>query len=83
MSEVLQRSPQTAGLLMTGGVEPPDVPEGVAVLRNPFSTAELILAVQSTLTQSAELHRRMKQLAERHKQLRFDPLCSEAIRVHL
>src|SRR5215469_14532837 len=72
VSEVFQLSPQTAGLLMTGGVEPPDVPEGVAVLRKPFSTAGLILAVQSTLTQSAELYGRMQQLAERHRQLRSE-----------
>jgi response regulator RpfG family c-di-GMP phosphodiesterase len=72
VSEVFQLSPQTAGLLMTGGVEPPDVPEGVAVLRKPFSTAALMLAVQSTLTQSAELYHRMKQLAERNKRLRSE-----------
>src|SRR5215470_2246140 len=67
VSEVLRRSPQTAGLLMTGGVEPTDVPEGVAVLRKPFSTAGLILAVQSTLERSAELAARMRELAERQR----------------
>ena len=70
--EVLRLSPQTAGLLMTGGVNLIDVPEGVAVLRKPFSTAELILAVQSTLTRSAELYGRMRELAERNKQLKSE-----------
>src|SRR6516164_6073185 len=70
VAEVLRLSPQTAGLLMTGDVvSPPDVPEGVAVIRKPFSTAELILAVNSTLERSAELHGRMRDLAERNKQL--------------
>ena len=69
--EVLRLSPQTAGLLMTGDVvNPPDVPEGVAVIKKPFSTVELILAVHSTLAQTAELHGRMRDLAERNKQLR-------------
>jgi DNA-binding NtrC family response regulator len=73
VSEVFRLSPQTAGLLMTGDLtSPPDVPEGVAVLRKPFSTAELILAVQLTLTQSAQLHSRMRKLAERYKRLRSE-----------
>ena len=72
IAEVFRLSPQTAGLLMTGEVQPPDVPEGVTVLRKPFSTAQLILAVQSTLTQSAELWRRMRKLRERNKQLRSE-----------
>ena len=72
VSEVLRRSPQTAGLLMTGGIEPPDVPQGVAVGKKPFSNAGLIRAVQSTLTQSAELNRRMRELAERHERLRSE-----------
>ena len=73
VSEVFRLSPQTAGLLMTGDIDSlPDVPEGVAVLRKPFSTAELILAVQSTLTQSAQLYRRMRELAERNTRLRSE-----------
>jgi DNA-binding NtrC family response regulator len=72
IAEVFRLSPQTAGLLMTGEVQQPDVPEGVSVLRKPFSTAELILAVQLTLTQSAELHSRMRQLAELYKRLRSE-----------
>jgi DNA-binding NtrC family response regulator len=72
IAEVFRLSPQTAGLLMTGEVRPSDVPEGVAVLRKPFSTAELILAVQLTLTQSAKLHSRMRQLADRYKRLRSE-----------
>ena len=73
VSEVFRLSPQTAGLLMTGDfASPPDVPEGVAVIRKPFSTAELILAVHSTLERSAELAARMRLLAERNKQLRSE-----------
>ena len=73
VAEVLRLYPQTAGLLMTGDVgNLPDLPEGVAVVRKPFSTVELILAVQSTLTQSAELNRRMRELTERNKQLRSE-----------
>ena len=67
VSEVFRLSPGTAGLLMTGDVvNPPDVPEGVAVIKKPFSTVELILAVHSTLAQTAELHGRMRDLAERN-----------------
>jgi DNA-binding NtrC family response regulator len=73
VSEVLQLWPQTAGLLITGAVgNPPDVPEGVAVLRKPFSTAELILAVQLTLAQSAELRAESRKLRKRSKQLRTE-----------
>ena len=72
VSEVFKLSPETAGLLMTGGIEPPDVPEGVAVLKKPFSTAELILAVQSTLARSVELYGRMRELAERNERLRSE-----------
>jgi CheY-like chemotaxis protein len=73
VSEVFRLSPQTAGLLITGDpAGPRDVPEGVAVLRKPFSTAELILAVQLTLMQSAKSHGRMRQLAERYKRLRSE-----------
>jgi hypothetical protein len=70
--EVLRLSPETAGLLMTGGVKPPDVPEGVALVRKPFSTAALILTVQSRLTRSAELLAESRELRERTKQLRSE-----------
>jgi DNA-binding NtrC family response regulator len=41
VSEVFRLSPQTTGLLMTGDIDSlPDVPEGVAVLRKPFSFAK-------------------------------------------
>jgi DNA-binding NtrC family response regulator len=73
VSEVFRLSPQTTGLLMTGDfASPPDVPEGVAVIRKPFSTAELILAVSSTLAQTAELHGRMRELAKRNQRLRSE-----------
>jgi hypothetical protein len=71
VSEVFRLLPGTAALLMTGGVaSPSDVPEGVAVIRKPFSTQELILAVQAALKQSAELCGRMQEPGEQNKQLR-------------
>jgi DNA-binding NtrC family response regulator len=71
VSEVFRVSPATAALLMTGdGASPPDAPKGVAVIRKPFSIAELILAVQSTLTRSAELHTESRELREQNKQVR-------------
>lgn len=50
--EVLRLSPQTAGLLMTAGAIPTDLPDGVAVLRKPFSIQELVFKVQAVLAQS-------------------------------
>ena len=53
--EVARLLPQTTGLLMTAGnTNPPDLPEGVAVVKKPFSTEKLILAVQAALALSAE-----------------------------
>lgn len=78
VSEVFLLSPQTVGLLMTGGVRPRDVPKGVAVLRKPFSIRELILAVGSSLARSAELQGRMRELAERNQRLRRE--LQEAVR---
>jgi DNA-binding NtrC family response regulator len=73
VSEVLRLSPQTAGLLMTGDLASlPDVPQGVAVIRKPFSTQELILAVRSTLAQSTELRAESRELCEQNKQLRSE-----------
>jgi CheY-like chemotaxis protein len=64
--EVAQLSPQTAGLLMTvGDGNPPDLPEGVAVLKKPFSTEKLILAVQAALALSAELSAQLRDLREK------------------
>jgi DNA-binding NtrC family response regulator len=52
--EVLRLSPRTAGILMTGDGTPTDVPEGVALIKKPFCTQELISEVQLALAQSAE-----------------------------
>ena len=58
---------------MTGDpVVLPDVPQGVAVIRKLFSTAELILVVQSTLKRSAELSAEFRELRDRNKQLRSE-----------
>jgi response regulator RpfG family c-di-GMP phosphodiesterase len=73
VSDVFRLSPGTAGLLMTGDVASlPDVPQGVAVIRKPFSTSELIRAVQSTLTQSAQLRAESRELREQNKQARAE-----------
>jgi DNA-binding NtrC family response regulator len=47
--EVLRLSPQTACLLMTYGIDAPDVPDGIALLRKPFSSQELFRAIQAAL----------------------------------
>jgi DNA-binding NtrC family response regulator len=49
--EVLRLSPQTACLLMTYGIDVPDIPDGVALLRKPFSSEELFRAIQAALAQ--------------------------------
>jgi len=46
---VAQLSPQTASLLMTGHINPVDVPDGVPVLKKPFSKQVLLSAVQAVL----------------------------------
>jgi CheY-like chemotaxis protein len=66
IGEVARLSPQTAGLLMTAGnAKPPDLPEGVAVVKKPFSTEKLILAVQAALALSAELSAQLRDLREK------------------
>ena len=73
VSEVFRLSPGTAALLMTGDLASlPDVPQGVAVIRKPFSTQELIFAVQSTLARWAELCAVLGELREQNKQVRSE-----------
>jgi CheY-like chemotaxis protein len=51
--EVRRLSPQTRCLLMTGGaMKPEDTPDGVKLLKKPFSGQDLISAVNATLRQS-------------------------------
>jgi CheY-like chemotaxis protein len=52
--EISRLSPQTAAVLMTGSFRPVDVPDGVPVLKKPFSTRELLSAVQAILARSAQ-----------------------------
>jgi DNA-binding NtrC family response regulator len=47
---VAQLSPQTASLLMTGHLNPVDVPDDVPVLKKPFSKQDLLSAVRAILT---------------------------------
>lgn len=50
---IARLSPRTACLIMTGGViKPADTPDGVIVLRKPFSNSDLISAVRTTLARS-------------------------------
>jgi CheY-like chemotaxis protein len=52
ISEIKQLSPQTACVLMTGGViKSENVPDGVTVLRKPFSIQCLISTVETALAQ--------------------------------
>jgi DNA-binding NtrC family response regulator len=54
--EAAQISPQTASLLMTGGViSSAEVPPDVAVLRKPFAKQDLLDAVQAALERSLQL----------------------------
>jgi CheY-like chemotaxis protein len=54
ISEIKQLSPQTPCVLMTGGViESEKVPDGVTVLRKPFSIQCLIYAVHAALARPA------------------------------
>jgi DNA-binding NtrC family response regulator len=79
--EVARLSPQTAGLLMTAGnTNPPDLPEGVAVVKKPFSTHGLIFAVQEALALSAELSARLRDLSKEAIKIREESrkLISEA-----
>ena len=51
--EVVRPSPQTVGVLMTGYVRNrEDVPDGVALLKKPFTRQELIYAVETALNSS-------------------------------
>ncbi|HEY7303030.1 MAG TPA: response regulator [Bryobacteraceae bacterium] len=80
--EVAQISPQTAGLLMTGGIlEPADVPNGVPVLQKPFAMSDLISAVEATLARSAQLSADFRRTCERSGELRQQSrkLLSEAV----
>src|SRR5262245_52611029 len=58
--EIVQSSPGTAAILMTGGVTSADVPADVPVIRKPFSTRDLILLVEETLARSAQLGAKLR-----------------------
>jgi CheY-like chemotaxis protein len=54
--KIAQVKPQTACILMTGGVvDWADVPEGVDVVRKPFSAPDLIVAVNRAIARSVDL----------------------------
>lgn len=56
VQEVARISPQTARLLMTGGVvEPDELPAGVQIIQKPLSATELIAAVRAALSRSGQL----------------------------
>jgi CheY-like chemotaxis protein len=70
---IAQLLPQTASILMTGGiVHPADVPEGVHLLRKPFSTPDLIAAVQEAIAHSVDLRAKLRALIERCAELRAE-----------
>jgi DNA-binding NarL/FixJ family response regulator len=69
--EVARISPQTAPVLMTGGiVEPGQVPVGVPVLRKPLSTENLLSACQAALERSASLSTQLARAREKCDELR-------------
>jgi DNA-binding NtrC family response regulator len=69
--EVAQLSPETAGVLMTGGfVNPADLPDGVIVMKKPFSTRDLLLVVQATLVRSVQLSEEVRRECHRSAALR-------------
>jgi len=51
--EIERLSPQTLGVLMTGYF-PGNIPDGVALLRKPFTSQELIRAIEVALAQSVK-----------------------------
>jgi DNA-binding NtrC family response regulator len=56
LRETARITPGTARLLITGGLlDPAEVPEGVPVLRKPFTSAELISAISAALERSAQI----------------------------
>jgi DNA-binding response OmpR family regulator len=71
--EVAQVSPQTACVLMTGGIiDSADVPIGVPVLTKPFLKQNLISVIQATLrrlvTERADLRRACEESADLRQQ---------------
>jgi DNA-binding NtrC family response regulator len=68
--EAAQISPQTASLLMTGGVlNSNDVPAGLAVLRKPIAKQDLLDAVQAAWKRSLQLGERLAYEMERSAEL--------------
>ena len=70
--KVEQIVPQAACILMTAGVtELENVPQGVPLLRKPFSTPELISAVMDALARSEEQRAELRRSVEKSAQLRL------------
>jgi DNA-binding NarL/FixJ family response regulator len=71
VSEVTKISPQTARVLMTGGiVNPAEMPSGVQVLHKPFSLEVLISAIEAALARSAQLSNEFARARQERAQLR-------------
>jgi FixJ family two-component response regulator len=69
--EITLRSPQTACILMTGGVgDFAEVPPGIPLLRKPVSGRDLIAAVDEAIRQSAELRATLRASQAEHLELR-------------
>jgi CheY-like chemotaxis protein len=53
LRQIVGLRPQTACLFITaGGIKPAHAPDGMTVLKKPFSRADLIAAVEATLARS-------------------------------
>jgi response regulator RpfG family c-di-GMP phosphodiesterase len=69
--EAAQILPATASLLLTGGpVDPTEVPPGVAVLRKPIATRDLLAAVQAAFAKSLQLRMELAASRETNRQLK-------------
>jgi hypothetical protein len=69
--EVAQISPQTAPVLMTGGViRSAEIPDGVPVLRKPFSMEDLLVTVRVALVRSTQLREQLASECEKFAESR-------------
>jgi response regulator RpfG family c-di-GMP phosphodiesterase len=73
--EVTRISPHIATVLMSGTtVDPAELTKHIPLLKKPFSTQELICAINAALEQSAQLKRNLKLACERAIELRHKNL---------
>lgn len=70
ISEVAQISPETACILMTGGMaNSVELPPLVPLLRKPFARLDLVAAVEKAIERSAKLRSELRESMERGREL--------------